>query len=548
MPLPWPTIPWTELQTPPRLEAVQQQAGVTQRIDEDLIVSAQSSTYDPVTKIFIFNRGVVATYGLTTVKADRLELFMGEAEQRGKATGNVTIQDPEADLSAEDLDFTWKTGARKGNAKNISIRVGRAHIRAKEAILTPELWTFIDVEGTNCPEYYWVRSPRLTLEPGKKGKLEDPSLHFFGRKLVTLPDRNFNLDSRTQGVSIPSLSLKRGQGLGVSWDAGFLLNEFTNLYLNAGAFKGSYPGFGVTATRTNVSSTKASAIITPGSEIGERFRFGYLESIEIDNPSEERRFLRTPRQSVSVSSLWNAGVGGRTFETSVTKALEGVYEVGGVLGGKNVTRTDAKGENTTSLEGGLSYLSQIRLQHIRERGGPFVSRAVAIGSLELPSIRLGPKLSTLTRLDASQFLGENAFGWIRGSAGLVYEPIPQLRLAGGLVLSKQAGRPDFQFDRLVAEQGYHLRADLNLGPTKISYLTKYDRTLKWYDREYTISQVAGCFEPFILYRKFPSDYRFGLRLRLDDFYDILQRRQFRRSKTAAPTPVHKMIISQQNPK
>jgi hypothetical protein len=524
---------------------VQQQPASTQRIDEDLIVTHHGFTYDPVTKTTIYTGGVVATYGLTTIRAERLELYMGEAEQRGRATGNVTLEDPEANMSAEDLEFTWKTGARRGSAKNIRIQIGHAHIRAKEAILTPELWTFNEVEGTNCPQYYWVKSPRLTLEPGKKGKLEDPSLHFFGRKLITLPDRNFNLDPRTQGVSIPSINFRRGQGLGVSWDAGFLLNEFTNLYANAGAFKGSYPGYGITATRTNISATKASAIITPGTEIGERFRFGYLESIEVDSPSQELRFLRTPRQSVSVSSVWNQGVGGRTFETSVSKALEGVYEVGGVLGGKNVTRTDPDGEKTTTLEGGLSYLGQVRLQHIRERGGPFVSRAIGSGSVELPSIQLGPKLSTLTRIDTSQYLGKNAFGWVRGSAGLVYEPIPQLRLAGGLVVSKSVGTPDFQFDRLVAEQGFHLRADLNLGPTQISYLTKYDRTLKWYDREYIISQVAGCFEPFILYRQFPSDYRFGLRLRLDNFYDMLQRRQFKRTKTAAPPAMqHKTVISE----
>ena len=543
MPVPWLPIPCTDLQVPTPPAVTQQQAWGTMRIDQDLVVSFRSQSYDPKTKALIFSGGAIATYGLTTVKADRLELYMDEAEQRAKATGNVTLDDPEANLSAEDLEFTWKTGARKGHAKNIQIRVGHVHIRAKEANLTPELWTFLEVEGTNCPSVYWVRSPRLTLEPGKKGKIENPALHFFGRKLLTLPDRNFNLDPRTQGVSIPSINFRRGQGLGVSWDAGFLLNEYTNLYMSAGAFKGAYPGFGVTATRTNVSASKASSIITPGSEIGERFRFGYLESIEIDNPSQELRFLRTPRQSVSVASLWNAGVGGRTFETSVSKAIEGVYEVGGLLGGKNVTRTNAEGEQTTTLEGGLSYISQVRLQHIRERGGPFVSRGIALGSVELPSIQLGPKLSTLTRIDASQFLGKKGFGWVRGSAGLVYEPTPQVTLAGGFVMSKEAGTPDFQFDRLVAEQGFHLRADLNLGATKISYLTKYDKALKWYDREYMISQVAGCFEPFILYRQFPSDYRFGLRLRLDNFYDILQRRNFKRTKPAAPAPEHKMVIS-----
>jgi hypothetical protein len=148
-------------------------------------------------------------------------------------------------------------------------------------------------------------------------------------------------------------------------------------------------------------------------------------------------------------------------------------------------------------------------------------------------------VGTIGRVDTSQFLGKNGFGWVRAFAGLYFEPTPLLRVAGGVVTSKSFGTPDFFFDQLTAERGFHLRADLNLGATQISYLTKYDTRLKWYDREYIISQVAGCFEPFILYRQFPSDYRFGLRLRLDNFYDILQRRNFRRTKK----PPTKTVIS-----
>jgi hypothetical protein len=545
MPVPWLEIPWAEMQAKTEPAAVRQEARVTKQVDHDLFVSAEAYTYDIRTQTMVFTRGVMATYGVTTVKADRLELYLGEDQQRGRATGNVVLEDPEAGLSAEDLEFSWKKGAQSGRARNVSIQVGRAMIRAREANLGQDLWTFLEVEATNCPEYYWIKSPRVIVRPGQTGKLEDPSIVLFGKKIVTLPDRNFNLNPRTQGVSLPSVNFRKGQGLGVSWEAGLLLNEYTNLYLSAGAFKGSYPGFGATITRTNVSATKASTIITPGSDMGERFRFGYFESIEIDNPAQELRFLRTPRQSMSLGTLWNQGVSGRNYETSVSKAVEGVLESGGIIGGRSVTRTDESGEKSTSLEGGLSYIGQARLQTIRERGNPFITRLVLAGSLELPSIQIAPKLSTLTRVDTSQFLGKNSFGWIRGSAGVVYDPIPQLRVGATAMTSKQFGTPDFQFDRLVSERGFTFRANLNLGPTQISYLTKYDTKLKWYDREYIVSQVAGCFEPFILYRQFPSDYRFGLRLRLDNFYELLERRTFKRTKPAAPAsePAHKMIIS-----
>jgi hypothetical protein len=68
-----------------------------------------------------------------------------------------------------------------------------------------------------------------------------------------------------------------------------------------------------------------------------------------------------------------------------------------------------------------------------------------------------------------------------------------------------------------------------LGPTKFSYMSKYDPKLGWYDREYMVSQVAGCVEMFILSRKHPSDYNLGFRFRLDEFYDVLRRRNFNRS-------------------
>ncbi len=83
-----------------------------------------------------------------------------------------------------------------------------------------------------------------------------------------------------------------------------------------------------------------------------------------------------------------------------------------------------------------------------------------------------------------------------------------------------------------------------MGPTQISYLLKYDRGRGNYDRQYIISQVVGCLEPYVLYRKFPDDYKIGVRLRIDRFLRMLSSREFKRrrpaqpveSKTSAPIP------------
>ncbi len=544
MPVPWIYVPWpeTEPAKAPVAEVVRTVA-IQQRIDDDLLISAETSSYDPNTKVWIFSRGVVATYGLSTVKSDRLELRLAEGDRRAIATGNVQLEDPDVTLQAQNLDFSWDPAGRTGRAENATIRIGRLQLQAEQVNIKPELYEFINVSATTNPgnpALYLLRSPRLTLVPGKSGSAQRPSLFLFGQKLVTLPDRNFNLDPRTQGVSLPSISYRRGAGLGVSFQAGRLLDERTNLYVGAATFPGSYPGFGAVVTRSSVPVERSNQILTPASDLGERFYYGYFENIDVNAPANERAFLRSDRRAVSVSSVWNAGVGARGADTFVTKALEGVYEIGGTYGGRRATRENEYGEKEEVIEGGVGYYGQTRLQHIRERGGPFTARAVAIGSLQLPTYNFGPRLSTLGRIDTSIFGGRNQFGWIRGSAGLVYQALPQLRLAGAFVTSAEAGTPQFAFDPLYAKSGYHLRGDLNLGATRVSYLTKYDTRLKMYDREYMISQVAGAFEPFLVYRKFPQEYRFGLRLRIDEFYEILRRKTFRRrtpaKATASPTP------------
>jgi len=243
----------------------------------------------------------------------------------------------------------------------------------------------------------------------------------------------------------------------------------------------------------------------------------------VRQPGDEVRFLQTERKSISVDSVWNSGVSSSNYSTYISKSIEGVFESGGPVG---------KPAN------GIGYLAQVRAQDISERGGQFKPRVLLVGSVELPSVSFSSKLKTLARLDGTSYLGSSTYSWGRGIAGVVYEPIPRLRVSGGLFGVTQKGTPQFQFDSPVATRGFQVRADVDLGPTKFSYLTKFDKGLGWFDREYIVSQVAGCFEPFLLYRQFPQTYTLGVRLRLDDFYEILSRTDFARKpgKTVISSP------------
>jgi len=146
-------------------------------------------------------------------------------------------------------------------------------------------------------------------------------------------------------------------------------------------------------------------------------------------------------------------------------------------------------------------------------------------------VEIARNLRTLSRIDTDIFLGETNYEWVRGLAGLSYSPIHQLRFSGGAYYSQDSGTPYYPIDPLYSRVGYEARVDFDLGPTKFSYLQKYDDSMKWFDKEYTVSQVVGCFEPYLLYRQNPSDYQLGLRLRLDNLTDLLTQRNFKRAPT-----------------
>ena len=271
------------------------------------------------------------------------------------------------------------------------------------------------------------------------------------------------------------------------------------------------------ATRTFLPAETLNDIITPGSEYGERFRNGYLENIRVRAPINERRYYQSQRRSVSVGSQWNFGVAGQDVGVNFSKPLEVVGEIGGPFKG----------------DGG--FLTQVRLQAIRRGVEPITNRALIINSAILPSFQIAPKLGTILRADSGSYIGPSPFTWLRGMAGLAYEPIPQLTLGFGAVLAGEFGRPQYEgIDDLYARDGYVWRMDLNLGPTRAGYMQKWDRRMGIYDREYYLSQVVGCLEPFVVYRKYPSEYNLGIRFRLDDFYDVLRKRDFKRTKPTEP--------------
>jgi len=491
-----------------------QQAGPkTISLSGDVKVTYLNISYNKANDTYSFDDGVIIDYEVTRIRADHVE--MDAANQHGIASGHVRLDDPIARVRADKLELWWSAEGKRGHIDNAEINIGSSHLKAESVDISPELWVLTAVEITTSlanPPWYELHSPLMTVKPGQSGKLKKPTLYILGHKIVTLPDRSFNLDQRSEGLTYPGLNYSRQYGLGASWGGGFLLNHATDVAFSVGAFPNSRPGYSASISHSLLSDAKPTTLITPPSDFGERFSYGFLDNVAVTTPEGEDRNLRSPRQTVSFDTVWNQTLTDRDTNAAFSKAGEAVYELGG----------SARG---------FGYIAQTRLQTINELGGPFTTRLELVENLGAPPIQITPNLRTIARLDSETFLGENNYGWLREFAGLAYIPFKQLRVSGGGYYSEDAGTPAFPIDPLYSKVGFSLRGDLNLGPTKISYMEKYDSTMRWFDREYTVSQVVGCFEPYILYRENPSDYQLGLRLRLDNLTDLLTQRNFKRGPT-----------------
>jgi len=481
----------------------------------DVKITYQTGDYDFGSGKWTFDNGVIVDYDVTEVRADHVDIDV--KGQVGSASGHVQLDDPVATVRASKLEFSWNPTGRHGHADDADVHLGSTHIKAKTLDLGPTLWVMTEVEITTSranPPWYELHTPYMTIKPGQSGRMKKPTLYLLGHKIVTGPDRSFNLDQRSEGLTFPGLNYSRQYGLGASWGGGFLLNHATDIAFSVGAFPNTRPGLGISVSKSFLSDTKPTALLTPESDWGERFSHGFMDNIAVSTPESADRYMRSPRQTISVDTVWNQFLIDRGTNNTYNKAGEVVYELGGPLGA-------------------YGYVSQFRLQTLQEFGTPLVTRGEFVDALGAPAIKLTSNLRTLARIDSDVFVGGHEFGWVRGFAGLSYLPIPQLRVSGGGYYSQQAGSPQYPIDPLYSKAGFALRADLNLGPTKLGFLQKYDETGKWFDKEYTISQVVGCFEPYLLYRKNPSDYLLGLRLRLDNLTDLMSQRNFKRPKTVA---------------
>lgn len=511
MPVPGFTLPIAlALQASPELKTIS--------VDQRLTVSYRrmKSTLNP--KVAIFEGDVTATYGVTVVRTDKLVLYMDDAEQRGIAEGSTTVDDPEGSLKAERLEFRWHYDDRNGTASNVVIDVAGVTVSADLAVFTQEAWRFDGVTLSPCAgdDGLGLKLRSLTVEPGRRAIGRHLEFNVGGRKLASWPRYEVSLDRKSEGLQWPTIVSREGDAYGLGWKGGFELGPSAVLNAQITAFPRHATSGSVYLTKSLLSPDRIRDTITPKSDISTPFSNSYFDHLGVLSRSTERETVGAPRLSAS------AGVGrglGRaeSIEGQYNKPWDLVAEYGDTFGD-------------------WSVFGQGRFQRIGSRTSGYVDRTVGALSVLPPELPIGSSLSIVGRFDSRIYGTEGReHGWGRGLIGVDARLSKFVSIGAAFTKGWTQGAPEFTFDRPEVLDGFHVRVNLQLGPTTIGFLAKRnDGALGWYDHEYYVAQVAGCFEPFILIRERPNSLTFGITLRPLKEFERLRDRAVKRTKGNMP--------------
>lgn len=486
------------------------QGGVqSKQVDGKLTVEFRHQAVDLQTGHAVYSGGVKATYGPTVLYADTLELVMNEAQSRGLAEGNIRLVDPDGQMTADKLEFDWKNDT--GEALNVVIKSFRMTIRAKSLKIRPGNWTFVDVAATSCDRavpLYLIRAPRIDVQPGRRAIVRHIELQAFGSRVASLPYYRLSLDNSATEFAMPRISLDEEGKSSASVTNAFYLDPNTLLGSSVKVADGLYPKYAASISRNLLTSKEASGSFSPQSELGDSSRRNFFDSVTVMNPFQEKAYLGQTRSALTVGTYWNQRTPGRLVNQTLNKPIEVIYELGG-------------GSE------GFDALGQLRLQSIGLANGPRHERAVASSVVSLPVYGLAKNLQFASKLSAIAFLNPGGeYSWGQAQLGLIYTPVKDVFVGGAYEVADEFGSPLFQSDRPYSKSSLNLRLHWGLGPTKIGFLAKYDFSQRrWYDDEISFSQVAGCVEPYFVWRRFPREISFGVGLRLDEFFDKLSKRQ-----------------------
>lgn len=453
----------------------------------------------------VFEDQVRVRYGETELTCDRFEF--NEQTGEAKATGRVTLVDPDATVSGEELELNTKT--RTGSMRNGALQIDVVSIRAATIAVGPERYDATQVEIWFAREGRppaFAKADTVTLYRDERIVGRNLRLVWNGVQIGPIPVWETSLDRRSGGIQFPKIDQTRDR-VGIRWDAEVDLDAQTVVNFGFGAIPDRYPRGNVTIARSLLGAGSPEIRLVPRSEFDERARDGWFNRVTQRTVAGERRDTGLERSVLSVTSFWNNGATARPVSA------------------RNIYRPWEVSWTGATTRDGWSYQARTTVSETRLRPGEdSVTRmGVTLASLA-PNVRFG-QLRTHLRFDAFGTVGEQQYGWLRGEAGLIWNPEPWITVGAAYMSSADAGRPDFPVDPLASRHGWLVRADYTRGPYFVRFLTKYDaRRGGWYSNEYEIAIAADVFEPYIYSRDFPNTFQVGVRFRLDRFRDRVRAR------------------------
>ncbi len=461
----------------------------------------------------------------TLITTERL--IIRRAEGIARAEGATRVVDEAGTVEANNLEIRF-TPAEEGKpsvflyatAQQPRLKLGKALISGEVLRIEPGVWIIeqgqamlVDLArgGTR------IRARRIRIYPGDYGVAEQAVFTVAGQPLPPVPRLRFNLDRRVTGIKPPNLTNRRGVGFGISWDSFVAVGSQSAVGASWNSFPGLAPSYRLEYVYSTLDARRQPFSIAPRDDLDERVRDGWFNNVGVGTPEEEAESLRRDLSSASFGTMWNVATSARVPDSQdVSKAWQAGYDFGRQAGGW--------GQRLTFK------VHRIRPDDLTN----WVDRGLVYASVSAPPLRLSRDWAVVSRADLfGTFSNRGQFGFARTELGLIGRPGGGLTLGAAYAYGYETGRPDFAFDRLVAPEAFLLRADYQRGPWTFRYLAKFDiRARSWYDREWELALVAGSFEPFMLRREFPTDYRIGIRFRIDDLVNRLQRRDFRRGEEA----------------
>ena len=489
---------------------------MVQRYANGLTVTAPRVSPNLVDHTVEWSGGVTATYGPTVVVADRFIVHDDPESPFGEAIGTVKVTDPEGRMTASYLKFYWVS--HSGTAQNVSIQVSMLSLTAESIDIKPDLCTLHNVGATGCKlktPLYYIHTRELQVRPGIGATAIRPELSLFGHKLVALPTQRLSASGGGNSIDLPYPTLRSGSGFGINWTNEMSLNARTGLFSKYAIFQRALPYYNATVVRSGITGRDPEPLRT---EIGDRFTFGYFDNVQVRDPKAEHQYFSARRFDYGLETTWGADARDTTNSSAkINKPIEAMVQASGEVQG-------------------FGIFSLARAQQVQVGGGPTINRLILEENLLTPSLSIARNLSVFARADAAAFTGGNSYGWLRGQAGIVFQPSHNLRFGASYTAAKAHGTPDFGYDVPLRFRELSFRADLDFDTTQIRLLVKYDPSHQGvFDRELYLSRVVGCLEPYIVYRERPHKFFIGLKLPIARVFEHLSKEELDRKAAIRTT-------------